>query len=173
MFDIGSYVVYRSEGVCVVSDIREENFGTIGKSEKYYILTSINSQSSTTFVPVNNAELTAHMRPLLSASQINELSVSLRDARIEWIDETRARSNRFKEILSVGDPEELIRLVNTLSERIAEVSANGRKPSTTDLNALRRAEKILFDQFCATTDLVSSQDIAPLLRGEIKAGNRK
>ena len=35
MFDIGSYVIYRSEGVCVVSDIREENFGIIGKSEKY------------------------------------------------------------------------------------------------------------------------------------------
>ena len=24
MFEIGSYVIYRSEGVCVISDVREE-----------------------------------------------------------------------------------------------------------------------------------------------------
>ena len=173
MFDIGSYVIYRSEGVCVVSDIREENFGTIGKSEKYYILTSVNSQGSTTFIPVNNEELTSHMRPLLSATQINQMAEALRDSRIEWIDETRARSNRFKEILAAGVPDELIRLANTVSERIDAATANGKKPSTTDLNALRRAERILFDQFCSTTDLVSPQDIIPLLRGNITASDKK
>ena len=173
MFDIGSYVIYRSEGVCVVSDIREENFGTIGKSEKYYILTSVNSQGSTTFIPVNNEELTSHMRPLLSATQINQMAEALRDSRIEWIDETRARSNRFKEILAAGVPEELIQLANTVSERIDAATANGKKPSTTDLNALRRAERILFDQFCSTTDLASPRDIIPLLRGNITASDKK
>ena len=172
MFDIGSYVIYRSEGVCVVSDIREESFGSIGKPEKYYILTSVNSQSSTTFVPVNNGVLTAQMRPLLSAEQINELAENLRDERLEWIDETRARSNSFKDILSAGDPKELIILANTVSERVAAAAERGRKPSSTDLNALRRAERILFDQFSATTDLGSPQDIIPLLRGDIKAGKK-
>ena len=173
MFDIGSYVIYRSEGVCVVSDIREENFGIIGKSEKYYILAPINAQSSTVFVPVNNEVLTSYMRPLLSAAQINAMAERLRAARLEWIDETRTRNNRFKEILAEGDPEALVLLVNSVSERIDAALACGKKPSTTDLNALRRAEKMLYDQFVSTTDLTSSEEILPLLRGEIKAGDRK
>ena len=173
MFDIGSYVIYRSEGVCVVSDIREENFGIIGKSEKYYILVPINAQSSTVFVPVNNEVLTSYMRPLLSAAQINAMAERLRAARLEWIDETRTRNNRFKEILAEGDPEALVLLVNSVSERIDAALACGKKPSTTDLNALRRAEKMLYDQFVSTTDLTSSEEIVPLLRGEIKAGERK
>ena len=172
MFDIGSYVIYRSEGVFVVSDIREESFGSIGKPEKYYILTSVSSQSSTTFVPVNNEELTSYMRHLLSADQINDLVEKLRDQRLKWIDETRARSNYFRDVLSAGDPKELIVLVNTVNERVAAALERGRKPSSTDINALRRAERILFDQFSTTTELGSVQDIIPLLRGDIKAGKK-
>ena len=41
MFEIGSYVSYRAEGVCVIADIRNESFGAIGASTKYYILSSI------------------------------------------------------------------------------------------------------------------------------------
>ena len=58
MFEIGSYVAYRSEGVCVISDIRAETFGAPNNSELYYILTPVRHTQSTLFVPVKNENLT-------------------------------------------------------------------------------------------------------------------
>ena len=83
MFEIGGYVIYRSEGVCVISDIRYENFGGSSKGEKYYILNPLNDRKSTVFVPVENDKLVGMMRKLLSASDIEEMVTELREERMD------------------------------------------------------------------------------------------
>ena len=70
MFEIGSYVMYRAEGVCKISDIRDESFGAIGGQEKYYILSPLNDDKSTVYVPMGNDALLGMMRPLMSAEEI-------------------------------------------------------------------------------------------------------
>ena len=74
MFAVGSFVVYRAEGVCRISDIKAESFGVIGSKENYYILTPLNDEKSTVFVPVANETLVGMMRPLLSAEEITALA---------------------------------------------------------------------------------------------------
>ncbi len=167
MFDIGSCVVYRAEGVCRIVDIRTENFGTVNGAEQYYILSPQNDPKSTLFVPIENEKLTALMRCLLSAEQINELCRTLREERIQWIPESRARNNLFRELLAEGDRSKLIPMILTVTEQIEEQTKAGKKPTATDQNALRRAKKLLFDEFCTTTDLASEQDVLSLLRGEL------
>ncbi len=171
MFEIGSYVVYRAEGVCIVSDIREESFGAIGGKEKYYILTPMADKKSTVFVPVNNETLCAMMRKLLSAEEICELCASLRNERMEWIAESRARNTRFKEIMATGDRRELIILLNTVHEQISRTVASGKRPTGTDENALRRAKQMLYDEFSFTLELRSEDDVVSLVLGELSIGN--
>ena len=163
MFEIGGYVIYRSEGVCVVSDIRYENFGGSSKGEKYYILSPLNDRKSTVFVPVENEKLVGMMRGLLSASDIEKMIAELRDERLEWIADSRGRGNRFKEILAIGDRRELIVLANTVREKIEATKADGRKPCATDINALRKAEFLLFEEFSATLEIGTVNDISDLL----------
>ncbi len=172
MFTIGTYVAYRAEGVCVISDIREENFGAIGEKNKYYILSPLGDNRSTVFVPMDNETLCSMMRRLLSAEEIHSLAESLKDKRTEWISDNRTRNARFREILSLGDREELIILVNTLHEHISRVLADKKKPTGIDENTLRRAKRMLYDEFSATTDLASEEDIIPLLCGELKLNNK-
>ncbi len=170
MLDIGSYVIYRAEGVCRITDIRNENFGTANGEEVYYILAPQNDPKSILFVPVENERLTALMRPLLSADQIQALCTELRGERIEWVAESRARNNLFRDLLSEGDRTKLIPLIHTIVEQMEEQAKQGKKPTATDQNALRRAKRLLFDEFSATTDLPSEQEILPLLRGEWTPG---
>ena len=172
MFKIGSRVVYRSEGVCVVSDIRSESFGMIGRAEDYYILTPISDNKSTVFVPVNNEKLVAYMRALMSAEEITEMISELREQRMDWIEESRARNAAFKEVLALGDRRQLIIMLNTLAEKKEEIKAAGKKIPTGDLNALRRAEKLLYDEFSATTDIAGAKDIIRLLRGELTLNDK-
>ncbi len=167
MFEIGSYVIYRAEGVCVISDIRRESFGTIGEKTNYYILIPLNDEKSTVFVPTDNEALVKMMRPLLSVNEILQMAEELRHERLQWIPESRARNIQYREILSVGDRRELIVLANSVWEYMESVIANGKKPNTTEENALKRATKLLFEEFSVTAEIASEEDILPVLRGEM------
>lgn len=172
MFEKGSYVIYRSEGVCLIRDIRPESFGTIGAREDYYILSPLRDPKSTVFVPVGNEALVRFMRELMNAEQIMRMAEELKEARLDWINDSRARNNAWKEILARGDRRELVMLCNTLSEKLEQLTANGRKASSTDMGALRRAERMLFEEFSATTDIASSDDVLSLLHGDIGLHDR-
>ncbi|MBO5939073.1 MAG: CarD family transcriptional regulator [Clostridia bacterium] len=173
MFEIGSYVSYRAEGVCMISDIREERFGALGAMAKYYILSPVGDEKSTVFVPMDNERLLSMMRPLLSADEILQMVEELRDERMEWIEESRARNARFREIFADGDRKQLIVLLNTVAEHSEMIRQLGKKVGSTDENAMYRAKTMLFEEFSMTTDLSSMDEILPLLRGERKLRTKK
>ena len=172
MFAIGDYVSYRSEGVCVISDIRTEVFNALGKSEEYYILAPLKDINSVLYVPVNNEVLTSKMQPLLSADEICALADELRGEIIEWIDDSRARNAALREILAGGDRRELIVLVNTILDRIARSSEIGRKITAGDENTLKRAKRMLLDEFAATTDLENDEQLMGVLDGTYRCNSR-
>ena len=166
MFKIGDFVSYRSEGVCRISDIRRENFSKGEDGPTYYILSPVNDPKSTLFVPTDSERLTGKMRPLLSRAEIVALCRELREERLEWIEESRARNNAFREILAEGDRCRLIVLLNTVEERIAAQIAEGKRLLGTDLNAREQSRRLLYEEFSATVELGSEADLFALLRGE-------
>ena len=167
MFEKGSYVTYRSEGVCVITDIRKENFGAMDGADDYYILAPISDMKSTVFVPVNNETLVSYMHSLVSAEEMNGIIAELRDKRMDWIPESRARNTAFKQMLSLGDRRELIVLLNTLYDKLDEMKSNGKRPGTTDMGAVARAEGLLLEELMMTTDFRAQEKIRELLRGGI------
>ena len=172
MFEIGSYVAYRSEGVCVISDIRAETFGAPNNSELYYILTPVHHTQSTLFVPVKNENLTSQMRTLLSAAEINQMAAEIRDQKLSLPAESRARNNLIKEILSRGDRAELAVLALSLSDKIDEILARGKKPGTTETNAFHRATRMLYEEFEITTNISSAEQIVEFLKGNVTLGEK-
>ena len=166
MFKVGAHVSYRAEGVCVIKDIRSESFGALGKSEEYYILSPLKDMNSILYVPVNNEVLTSKMHPLLSADEICALADELREEKLEWIIDSRARNAALREILATGNRRELIVLVNTIIDRIERSAEIGRKITAGDENTLKRAKRMLLEEFAATTDLNSDEELMGVLRGE-------
>ena len=173
MFKKGDKVIYKAEGICEISDVRLENFGAIGNEETYYVLTPVKEGSSTFFVPVGNERLVSYIRPLLSAEEITNMLVELRNQRFRWIPDTRSRSTNFKEIISRGDRRELVVLCHTIRDRLAELREMGKKAGNTELGSLDRAEWLLYVEFAHTTDISSPMDINAVLRGDITLNNKK
>ena len=167
MFSIGSYVIYRAEGVCVISDIREESFGAIGEKNKYYILSPLGDDKSTVFVPVDNERLCSMIRKLLSADEIMELAAELREERLEWIPDSRARNMRYKEIFFLGDRRDIIVLANTVMAIKREGKESDKRLTGTDENALCRAKRMLYDEFSVTAEIRTEDDVLALLVGDI------
>lgn len=165
-FSVGDAVTYRAEGVCDVVDIRKECFGARGEGEDYYILVPRNDVSSSIYVPLHNEALTALIRPLLSREGIAALVREICNERMEWLPESRARHTMFREILSRGERRELALLVVTVSERVEQTLAEGKKPGSTETGALSRACHLLRDEFSVAVSLRSDSELVDLLRGE-------
>ncbi len=168
MFSIGSHVIYRAEGVCVITDIREESFGAIGTKNMYYILSPLGDDRSVMFVPVDNEKLCSMIRPLLSAEEIMTLTSELRHERMEWIPDIRARNQRYREILSLGDRRDIIVLANTVMAIKREGKESDKRLTGTDENALCRAKQMLYDEFTATAKIRTEDDVLRLLLGELE-----
>jgi len=172
MYQIGECVVYRAEGVCRISDIRQESFGVAGNDHTYYILTPMRDMGTTLFVPTDNELLTSMMRPLLSIEELIALGERLREERMEWIPESRGRNAHFREILSRGDREELIVMLQTVRAHARQVAAEGKRPMATDAQAIGRASELLLAEFSATTDIDTEAALFAFLDGERRPNAR-
>ncbi len=166
MLKVGDFVSYRSEGVCVIADIRDESFNTMGKSEKYYILAPLHDKNSKLYIPVSNELLTSQMMPLLSEEELRALIDEISSERLEWISDSRARSAGFKSILSTGERKSLIVLVNTIGERLSVSNDGKRRCTAGDENIYKKAKKILYDEFSQTVHFENEEEFLALLSGK-------
>ena len=152
MFEIGAFVLYGSQGVCRVSDIRKEDFS--GEAKQYYILTPADDEKMVIYVPTDAAALTGQMRPLLAPDELRQLIVEgSREDALEWISDPRSRSESFKSILSGGDRRLLLRMLRTLHEQQEKQQANGKKLYAADEQAYERAQRLLRGEIAVSMKL--------------------
>lgn len=172
MYKVGTYVSYRSEGICVVSEIRSQKFGMLNEYKDFYILSPVKDPNSKLFVPTDNEALISKMRELCSADDVNALAEELLGKTLEWDSQSRRRSNFFKEILAGGDRELLISLIHTVIAMENELSMIGKHVTQGDWTALERAQKMLVNEFSFTTDINDEQTLMAVIDCKIKCNNK-
>ena len=145
MLEKGSYVIYGSNGVCRVTDIRSETM--YKKVRTYYVLESVNDLGATIYVPVDNEALLARMRKIPDREEILKMLDALKDEIISWEPDNRLRAEQFNGILDRCDLWELLALIRTIREKRRELASENKKLSATDDSALKRAEKIINGEF--------------------------
>ena len=158
MFEIGAFVVYGSGGIFRIDDIRNENFG--GAIRKYYVMKSVGDTAATTiFVPTDNEMLVSRMKPMISQKEIEALISDMPLEPIEWQNDTKVRSECFRKIIEGGDRRELLRLMRTVYVKKQELAASGKRVYAADENAMKRAERIIFDEFSAVLGVADDEII--------------
>ena len=132
-----------------------------GRETEYYVLKPVYEHGvSTAYVPVENEQLTAKLRPLLSRQEVVELIDSLPHMQTPWIESQDVRREKYREILHKGDRTAMIRAIRALhlhrrepaaSAFILWTSISSRRPSvssTTNLPSLCRWSR---SRFCPTS----------------------
>ncbi|MGI6333916.1 MAG: CarD family transcriptional regulator [Saccharofermentanales bacterium] len=156
MYQIDDYVVYGSAGVCRIVDIRQESFGDAGDRE-YYVLDSVYGNRMQTYIPVDNISVT--MRPALKKEEVLDLIQSLPDIDSEWIQDDNQRRTLFAEILQSCDPAQIAYLIKMIYHRQKELQELGKRLTSADSEALKTAEKLLYDEFALVLDIQIEQVI--------------
>ena len=146
MFSKGDYVVYGTNGICLVDDI-----GPMRNSEEedkiFYILRPVNGASSVLYVPLDNENLCSKMRYVYSREQLNEVLLQARENKLDWIDERKNRINSFRDMLHNGDMKTHILLVACIYRKKQALSTAGKRLSDADDHILRSAERMVAEEF--------------------------
>ena len=169
MFTIGEVVSYGATGLCTIEDIRQESLSRGGtKKQEYYILRPVAAPTCTTYVPVANEALTAKLRRIYTKEQIDALIVSVKDQKLEWIEDIRMRADVFGKVISRGISAELLKLIACLYLEKRSCAGSKRKFSTTDEQMLAAAERIVSEEFGYALQIPPKQ-VASYIAGHVGA----
>lgn len=165
MFETDSFVLYGGNGVCRVLGKRRDR--RCGTDREYYVLAPFGSTEASIFVPADNETLVAKMKKILSRDEIEKLIASLKDSAVEWEHDNRKRNDRFCEILADGDRREILTLIRSIYLKKKELASSGKHLAGSDENILKRAEKLINDEFAVALG-IESNEVPLFIRNKIE-----
>ncbi len=151
MFNKGEFVVYGTNGVCVVADIKPMDMRGIPKDKLFYVLTPHNRKGSTIFTPIDSTKTV--MRKVLSKEEAMALINNMPDIDELNCENDKAREERYKECIRSCDCEQYIKIIKALYVRREEKQAQGKKFSATDERYLKQAEENLYAELSVAMDM--------------------
>ena len=144
LYAIGDCVVYGTNGVCVIDDVRKLDYA--GRND-FYILKPISNKNSTYYVPVDCDDIDLRLRRTLSKQEIDLIIKSVKDEDTLWIDDKKKRNETFRQILKSNDQQKLLRLAGCIYQKKNELEADGKRLSSADETALQMAENAVNGEF--------------------------
>lgn len=144
MFDVGEFVVYGTNGICLIKDITTLNLSGCDSERKYYVLESIRKKGNQSFVPVDSDKV--QIRRVIAKAEAQELMDEI--PMIDGIDtrDDKVRENTYKELVKLCECREWIRIIKTIYVRKQERVARGKKMTATDERYLRLAQDNLYEE---------------------------
>jgi len=86
---------------------------------------------------------------------------------MEWQDNAKLRAECFRRILERGEREELISLMRTVYLKKQELAEVGRRIYAADENAMKRAERMIFDELSVVLG-VGDDEIIKMIDEKVK-----
>lgn len=155
MPEIGEYVLYGGNGICRITDLVMRT--VCGKTREYYTLTPVYDKNSSVFVPADNPRLLEKMKTPVSRDGIIDLIKQMPRVSYGWLSDTEMRSDKYEAVLESGDRLSLLKMIECIYEKQTELLEQRKKLSTIDKNAVKRAEKIIYEEFAVVLDLPPEQ----------------
>lgn len=147
MFQIGDFVVYKSIGVCKVTDIAKPDFIRTGENRLYYILHPL-YRADIIYTPVDTK---AFMRPIITAEEAEYLIDMMPSITAEVYQNSNAQmlAAHYEYILSSHKCLDYIRLTKSIYTKKQALQLQNHKPSQIDERFMAYAEELLFGELAA------------------------
>ena len=140
MYKVNDKVVYKKD-VCLISDIKEIN----GLS--YYVLIPVNDESLKISIPTTSNSV----RDVLTKKKAMDLIKSFTDIEVVN-DEGKGYEFSFRELLTDGSYESLIKIIKTIYVRNLD-KENKKKLSDRENTYLKEAEKYLYTELSTVLEM--------------------
>lgn len=151
MFNIGDVIVYGAQGICRIDSFDIKQIGKV--SADYYVLKPLFNESTSVFVPVENAVLTAKMQAVLTKSEAQSLVKNAPDFDVLCFANDGEKQTEYKAILSSGNRDRLAALIKTIYTEKETRRIAGKKLNIFDEQTLRKAEQLLYNELAFVLDI--------------------
>jgi len=145
MYKINSFIVYGKK-VCKIVDIKKNDFN----NEDYYLLIPIDDSSLKIKVPVSDK--LKNTRELISKEDILKIINNIPNIETIQVDD-RFLENEYKNLLSSGTHEDLIKIIKTTYLRNKDRLDNKKRIGDKDNHYFELAEKYLYNEFSVVLNL--------------------
>ena len=137
MHNVGEYIIYKRE-VCMIKEIIPKFY----RDMDYYLLSPIFDDTLAIKVPVNNKDI----RNLISKKEVEKIINRIPDINTVSGD-TKVLEPIYKELISSGLHDDLIKIIKTTYLRNKERIDNNKKTTDKDTYYFNLAEKYLYEEF--------------------------
>lgn len=165
MFQIGDRVVYGIHGVCVIAEQEERICDR--KKVTYLVLEPMGQKGSRYLVPAHNAAAMRKLKKLLTPEDLKKLLESQTGDSDGWIRDETLRKQTYRELISSGDREKLMKMVHALYRHKEIQSLAGKKVHLCDENFLRDTENLLSNEISVVLDM-NMEDAKQYLRNHLR-----
>lgn len=168
MFQIGEVVAYGATGICTVEDVKVLSLSR-GRTDRqeYYILRPLAAPTCITYIPTANEALTAKMRRVYTAEEIDTIILLSKGAQLEWVEDTRRRTEQFNQVVAKGITPELMKLIACLYTEKKSRVGSGKKFCGTDEKILSSAERIVNEEFAYALK-IAPKDVSAYIADKLK-----
>jgi CarD family transcriptional regulator len=160
MFKVNDYVIYNSEGVYKIIDIKKDKFIS-NREIDYYVLQPAYNNNLTIKTPVNNPKVL--MRRIITKDDVLSLIATMPERETIWIEDDRKRNEDFKAALKTGKSEEWVKLIKTIYLKKQEKNYSGKKISKLDEDIMKAAEKNLYEEFAVALNISPDEVVSYIL----------
>ena len=144
MFQKGEYVIYGSNGICLVQDITTLNIPGVDKNRKYYLLKPVYMSGSTVYTPVDTAETS--LRHALSKEEADSLIESIPDIPLITLSDEKTLGKTYKEYIRSNNCKAWVQLIKTIYLRKENRLMKGYKITALDNRYFNLAESSLYGE---------------------------
>lgn len=150
MFNVNDYVVYGSEGVCMVESIGHPDVRGLDELKEYYTLLP-NSRSGKIYTPVDSA---IRMRHVITKEKADELisSISGIAPQLDVPKDTKLATNYYRRLVRTYECETLLRIIKYVRGLQKQFAVIKRNVPAVDMKYLRMAEEMLYCELSFALD---------------------
>ena len=155
LYQVGDRIIYGSNGVCVIDEIKMIEVPRSDELKAYYIIKPFYQECKIS-VPVDTKMF---MRPIISGEEARALieSIPQVDAKPYYNTALRQLQDYYEKKLSSHNCGDLIELTVSLHRKRAEVLGQKRKFGAIDERYMKRAEDLLFGELAVALDLPKTE----------------
>ena len=155
MYQKDQYVMHKSEGVCLVEDIRTERFAA--SPREYYILRPAYGHTATTvYLPLESGQTR-----LRSLSIADDLAAALSaDDVWPWEDNDRVRQESLRTLVGEAQVDSLCRFLRAVYRKRNGLAGQGKRLRYADEQFLQDAERLLSQEVAHVMQMEPTEALA-------------
>lgn len=168
-YQIGDFVIYKNNGLCCISEIKEEDFGAGKKT--YFVLKQQEGLKSSYFVPTDLNGLSSYMRKTVDKKGVDKAIKYVVETNPEWIDDTKERSLQYDKVMTMGPVEDILCVYKVLVSKKRAAEEIKKRLYLCDERTLSTAEKLITQEFAYALG-ISKEDVLPYIREKASKYNK-